>query len=135
MPDDQTSVPSENEDSPPVRVSSHDPLPLPPDVKYTRPVLKQGGLSGSSDIGSSVGSDDPRASSNMPAWGRGLSVSVTFAASILAGYLIGQWMDHHLFHSGSQVWGTLIMSIAGFAVGFYNIIRLTASWDKDVKRK
>jgi len=137
MPDDdQTSTPGENETSPPASVSSHDSLPLPPEVHYTRPVLKQGGLLGSSASGgSSRGSGGQGGSSNMPGWGRGLSVSVTFAASIVGGYLIGQWMDGHLFHDGSQDWGALIMTIAGFAVGIFNVIRLTSLWNKDSKQK
>jgi F0F1-type ATP synthase assembly protein I len=134
MPDDETSTPGESESGPPVNVPSHDTLPLPPEVHYTRPVLKQGSLLGSVPSGrSAAGSGSQGGSSNMPAWGRGLSVSVTFAASILAGYLIGQWMDRRLFHDVSQGYGTLIMTIAGFGVGIFNVMRLTGIWNKDSK--
>ena len=66
--------------------------------------------------------------------GSGLAAGTTFAASIIAGFLIGQWVDHRWNHSGGLPWGTLIFGLAGVAAGFLNLFRVISATDRNRKK-
>ena len=131
--DDPTSETYED----PICVPAHDPLPLPPEVKYTRPSLP--GNSGTygqksanhnqyhSDSSGNSGYDPTR-------YGAGLAGSVSLGASVVAGYWLGQQIDQHWNHS-STPWGTIVMILMGTFVGFYNLLRLVNRQDRTQKKK
>ena len=129
-----------NEETPPLVVPSHSPLPPPPDIQYTRPD-QQRVMPGASpfvkaqpqktsqenEAGENVGSGAVKL-------GSGLAAATTFAASIIAGFLIGQWIDHRWNHSGGLPWGTLVFSLAGVAAGFLNLFRVISATDRSQKK-
>ena len=129
----------ENEITPPA-LPFRSSLPPPPEVSYTRPVsapksstgpgfgAEQGfGTARSSETGdSSVGSGAVKL-------GSGLAAATTFAASIIAGFLIGQWIDHRWNHAGGLPWGTIVSSLAGVAAGFLNLFRVLSATDRGRK--
>lgn len=43
-----------------------------------------------------------------------------FAAGIVLGVLVGQWIDRHY---GTNPWGVLVGAFLGFGAGFYSIFR------------
>ncbi len=122
----------ENDDAPPLVVPSRDPLPPPPDISYTRPTLgKAAPLSEqnrartpSRPLGQSAPS-----SFNL---GTGMSAGITLASSVVVGFLIGQWIDHH-WHL-SLPWGTIVFSLAGVAAGFLNLFRILGASDDHRKK-
>ncbi len=133
-------APEEDKTSPLV-IPSHSPLPPPPEVPYTRPdpgpksstnsgfVPSQPLARGQKDeSGSQVGSGAIKL-------GSGLAAATTFAASIIAGFLIGQWIDHRWNHSGGFPWGTLVFSLAGVAAGFLNLFRVISATDRSQGKK
>jgi hypothetical protein len=133
--DDLTSAPEEDDEGSRIQVPSRDPLPPPPDVHYSRPVLNQGlGTRKATPLTGGTGQESGGFGDGASSWGRGLSISITFVVTIAGGFLLGQWMDHHLFHNGSQIWCTFVMSIVGFALAFVKVIRLTSGWEKDDKK-
>ena len=107
-----------NEDEVPLAISSHDPLPPPPEIEFTRPLLNrrppisQGTASGGTEPGEASGGH-----------GAGLAAGFTFVASVLAGVIAGTWLDAHYNHS-STPWGTIGMTLAGLGVGFTNLFAL-----------
>lgn len=115
MAEDNTPNRSEEDDAPPLTVPLHDPLPLPPEISFTRPVLnRRSAPSQPPPTGS-----DPGPSGH----GAGLAAGLSFVASILAGLLAGTWLDAHYIHS-STPWGTMVMTLAGTGVGFTNMFKL-----------
>ena len=133
MAEDDTPNREENADeTPPVAVPSHDPLPPPPEISFTRPSL-----------GRATPSPTKRAEQDRPAIGGGsglapfnlgvgMSAGITLASSVVIGFLIGQWIDHH-WHL-TLPWGTIVFSLAGVTAGFLNLFRiLSVSDDKSKK--
>jgi F0F1-type ATP synthase assembly protein I len=111
----------EDENMAPPRVPSHQPLPPPPEVHYTRPTLgkKSSPISGSAS-GSSTRGNEPVSEVNH---GAGMAAGLSFVTSVIAGLLLGGWLDQHYIHSTTP-WGTLGMTAVGTAVGFTNMFRL-----------
>lgn len=107
-----------NEDELPLVIPSHDPLPPPPEIQFTRPSLNR---RASISRGTSPGGADPGESSG--GHGAGLAAGFTFVASVLAGLIAGTWLDAHYIHS-STPWGTIVMTLAGLGVGFTNLFAL-----------
>ena len=107
-----------NEDELPLVIPSHDPLPPPPEIQFTRPTLNrrapasQGNTSSGADLGEASGSH-----------GAGLAAGFTFVASVLAGLIAGTWLDAHYIHS-STPWGTIGMTLDALGVGFTNLFKL-----------
>ena len=130
----QTGTEGEQE-TPQVVLPSHAPLPLPPQVTYTRPNLGST-VSPPPPTGRSAtpprrtGADDD---SSFTKLGGGLAAATTFVASVVAGFLIGQWIDHRWGHHGGTPWGTLIFSLLGVAAGFLNLFRVLAATDRTRK--
>ncbi len=121
----------DNEDAPPLVVPSHDPLPPPPEITFTRPTLGQAApLSGRKPPrpGSLPGQSAP-SSFNL---GAGMSAGITLASSVVVGFLIGQWIDHH-WHL-SMPWGTIIFSLTGVTAGFLNLFRIFGASDDHRKQ-
>ena len=124
----------DNEEPVPPTIPSRSPLPPPPEVSYTRPLSAPkssagpgfGAQQNSSGEDSSVGSGAVKL-------GSGLAAATTFAASIIAGFLIGQWIDHRWNHSGGLPWGTIVFSLAGVAAGFLNLFRVLSATDRGKK--
>lgn len=118
-----------------IALPSHAPLPPPPEVTYTRP--KTAGRSASptgarrpdSTGGMSSDSDD---GSGFTKLGSGMAAATTFVASVVAGFLIGQWIDHRW--PGATPWGTLVFSLLGVAAGFLNLFRVLAATDRSRKK-
>ena len=107
-----------NEDEVPLVIPSHDPLPPPPEIQFTRPTLNR---RPSSPQGAG-GKSDPAYEASA-GHGAGLAAGFTFVASVLAGLLAGTWLDAHYIHS-STPWGTIGMTLAGLGVGFTNLFTL-----------
>ena len=107
----------EDEDEVPMTVPSHEPLPPPPEVHYTRPKL---GIKSSSATGPTSGGGQPASAVNH---GAGMAAGLSFVTSVIAGLLAGGWLDQHYIHSTTP-WGTLGMTAVGTAVGFTNMFRL-----------
>lgn len=134
-------APDQNQDEiAPPAVPSRSPLPLPPEVSYTRPLSKPNSTgSKPNSTGPGFGasgsrSDDPSSiGSGAVKLGSGLAAATTFAASIIAGFLIGQWIDGRWNHSGGLPWGTIVFSLAGVAAGFLNLFRVLSATDRGKK--
>ena len=122
----------EDESSLPL-LSSHDPLPPPPQVTYTRPTLGRAAPppADSRRPGGPGGGSGGNGFTNL---GAGMAAATTFVASVIAGVLIGQWVDHHWGRSGGTPWGTLIFSLLGVAAGFLNLFRVLAATDRSQKK-
>ncbi len=136
MADEKPAPPPEqsSDEPPPVSVPSHDPLPPPPEVHYTRPVPKAppGSSPSARQAGPSTGSDV--GGSGFTKLGSGLAAATTFVASVVAGFLIGQWVDHCWGRPGGTPWGTLVFSLLGVAAGFLNLFRVLAATDRGGKK-
>ena len=132
MAEDDTPKRVEDEDEGPIRVPSHDPLPLPPEVHYTRPTLgKKSSSPADLSSGSSEGWSDP---SQVASHGAGLAAGLTFVTSIVAGALLGNWIDKRWESQSAMPWATLFLTLAGAAVGFVNLQRLTARSNRNNKK-
>jgi hypothetical protein len=124
------------EDEPSISVPRHAPLPPPPEVQYTRPALGKPAASLPADRSRGAPrSDDVGGVSGLSKLGAGLAAATTFAASVIAGVLIGQWIDHRWNHSGGIPWGTLIFALLGVAAGFINLFRLISATDRNRGKK
>lgn len=110
----------EDENEAPLRVPSHQPLPPPPEVHYTRPTLGKKSSHISSSAGPSSGGGEPESEVNH---GAGMAAGLSFVTSVIAGLLAGGWLDQHFIRSTTP-WGTLGMTAVGTAVGFTNMFRL-----------
>ncbi len=117
--DDTPKRVEDDEETPHIVVPSHDPLPPPPIVEFTRPTLDRRASSPRS--GTSGASPNPGEGAG--GHGAGLAAGFTFVASILAGLLAGTWLDGHFNHSNTP-WGTMVMTLAGAGVGFSNMFKL-----------
>jgi F0F1-type ATP synthase assembly protein I len=133
--DDTPNRVKDDEETPQIAVPSHSPLPPPPEIHYTRPTLGQKAVPRPSQT--RITSGDPRphddasgASSSGMGWGAGLS----FGSSIIAGAVIGSWIDKHWNHTGTP-WATLIMTLLGTGVGFLNMYRLLVRPKRDRNQK
>ena len=141
MAEDDTPNRVEDDEMPPIVVPSHDPLPPPPVVEFTRPTLGKPAPSTPRPLGAhgqriaQESDNDTSAGSSAVKLGSGLAAATTFAASIIAGFLIGQWIDHRWNHSGGLPWGTLVFALAGVAAGFLNLFRVLSATDRSRKKK
>lgn len=138
--DDTPKRVEDDEETARIAVPSHDPLPLPPEVTFTRPPLGKPTPFSPRPLGAQgqrtaqESDNDPSAGSSAVKLGSGLAAATTFAASIIAGFLIGQWIDHRWNHGGGLPWGTLIFSLAGVAAGFLNLFRVLSATDRSRKK-
>lgn len=101
-------------------------LPPPPEIEFRRPAgLRRSGVN--SDL-APTGMDragSPEANSDLGSAGRigaGLSISVTFAASVIVGLAMGQFVDRHW--PPVAPYGMIVLGLAGLAAGFINLHRL-----------
>lgn len=120
--DDPTHANEEGDGEPNIRVPSHDPLPPPPEIHYTRPNLGQRSGPTGSDSPVEFGDMSSNSSSSVR-YTRGLAGGVSLSACILAGYWLGSEIDRHWIHA-SMPWGTIVMVLAGVFAGFYNLFRM-----------
>ncbi len=121
----------EDEDEGPLVVPSHDPLPPPPEVRYTRPTLGQkSSPAPGQSYGTSEGWNDP---SQAASHGAGLAAGLTFVTGIVGGAMLGNWIDQRWEAHSSMPWATLILTLVGAAVGFVNLQRLTARTNRNKK--
>ena len=110
----------DDEDAPPLVIPSHDPLPPPPDISFTRPTLgKAAPLREQNRPSAGPRGQSAPSSFNL---GTGMSAGITLASSVVVGFLIGQWIDHH-WHL-SLPWGTIVFSLTGVTAGFLNLFRI-----------
>ena len=133
--DDTPNRVEQDEAATPIVVPTHDPLPPPPEIHYTRPTLGQKAVSRprqtqalNSDSGQH--NDTSQSSSSGVGWGAGIS----FGSSIIAGAVIGNWIDKHWNHTGTP-WATLIMTLLGTGVGFLNMYRMLVRPKRDRNQK
>jgi len=128
-------VPEQNEDeTTPPALPSRGSLPPPPEVSYTRPLATPKSSTGPGfGAQQSSPNEDSPVGSGAVKLGSGLAAATTFAASIIAGFLIGQWIDHRWNHSGGLPWGTIVFSLAGVAAGFLNLFRVLSATDRGKK--
>lgn len=123
----------EDDQTPKVSLPPLVSLPPPPEISFTRPTL---GRSKSTQT-TQTEADRVSHSSNKTApasfnLGVGMSAGITLASSVVVGFLVGQWIDHH-WHL-SLPWGTIAFSLAGVAAGFINLFRILAVSDKSEKK-
>lgn len=124
----------EHEEPVPPAFPSRSPLPPPPEIIYTRPLEAPKPSTGPGFGATESRSDDSaQLGSGAVKLGSGLAAATTFAASIIAGFLIGQWIDHRWNHSGGLPWGTIVFSLAGVAAGFLNLFRVLSATDRGKK--
>ena len=137
--DDTPKRAEDDEETPHIAVPSHDPLPPPPVVEYTRPTLGKPASSSPQTLGTqsrkTASDNDVSVGSSAVKLGSGLAAATTFAASIIAGFLIGQWIDRRWNHGGGLPWGTLVFSLAGVAAGFLNLFRVLSATDRSRTKK
>ena len=125
---------AENQDETPrIVVPSHAPLPPPPDVPYSRPTLGRSAPARRS-AGATGGSlpEQDSEPARLASHGAGLAAGITFATSIIAGAILGNWIDGRWNHTGMP-WGTMIMTLLGAAAGFTNMMRLLNRSDRNKK--
>lgn len=137
MAEDEPKQAEDQGEAPSIVVPSHAPLPLPPDVPYTRPTLGRGtppvaksGLAASRREEAETGGAEAGAGPAFSKLGAGLAAATTFVASVIAGFLIGQWLDQHWGHPGGTPWGTLVFALLGVAAGFLNLFRVLTATDR-----
>jgi F0F1-type ATP synthase assembly protein I len=137
--DDTLKRVEDDEETPQIAVPSHSPLPPPPDIQFTRPVSVKPMPHSPHPLGAAssgtVQEDDASPGSSAVKLGSGLAAATTFAASIIAGFLIGQWIDHRWNHGGGLPWGTLVFALAGVAAGFLNLFRVLSATDRSRNKK
>lgn len=124
--DDTPKRVNEEEDTPQVVVPSHAPLPPPPDIAFERPSLGRATPSPEKRTASSGLQSNQNAPSPFNL-GTGMSAGITLASSVVVGFLIGQWIDHH-WHL-SMPWGTIVFSLTGVTAGFLNLFRILSASD------
>lgn len=131
----------EDDETSPLVIPSRSPLPPPPEVPYTRPDSRPKSSTNSGFVPSQPltksqeNESKSQVGSGAVKLGSGLAAATTFAASIIAGFLIGQWIDHRWNHSGGFPWGTLVFSLAGVAAGFLNLFRVISATDRSQSKK
>lgn len=120
MAEDEPKQAEDQDETPSIVIPSRTPLPPPPDVPYSRPTLSRTGT-----IRPSSGSDgEPRdVPSEVAGHGAGMAAGITFVTSIVAGALLGNWIDGRWNHTGMP-WATMVMTLIGAAAGFINMMRL-----------
>ena len=128
--DDRQNTPEDDDATPQISVRSHDPLPLPPEVHYTRPSSASNTRSSAprNEYGGSVTPTSSVAGGTVK-YTAGLAGGVSLASTILGGYWVGSWIDTHWFHigtpnHGNMPWATIVMVLVGTFGGFYNMFRL-----------
>ncbi len=117
-------------------------LPPVPEIKFHKPNTYKSD-DGGHDVTVSVNDDSSKLksghqaqSSSAASAGAAMGAGITFAASIVVGFLIGHWIDHKFgLDKGGVPWGTMIMCLAGMAAGFVNLFRLLQMDDKRGKGK
>jgi hypothetical protein len=130
MADEDLEFPPEPapDDQNPVVLPPRVTYPPPPEVTFNRPPKP-----GQTRVTSGLPEQTPlpRREGTVKA-GAGLAAGVTFAASIIAGFFIGQFLDGRLHDSFP--WGTLIFTLLGVAAGFLNLMRLLDTTDRNKRR-
>jgi len=123
--DDRKNTHEDVDDTPQISVPSHDPLPLPPEVNYTRPnSVNQGSTTPRNEYGSPP-SKSPVTSTDASGavkYSAGLAGGVSLASTILGGYWLGSKIDEH-FHLQTP-WATIAGILLGSFGGFWNMFRL-----------
>jgi F0F1-type ATP synthase assembly protein I len=129
--DDLKSV-SEDDDGTPI-IPSHDPLPPPPDIRFTRPSFGRAAPGGTHTT-LSENNKDAQGQDHVPSTtvslGMGLAGSAAFGSSLIVGLLLGQLIDGR-FHTAP--WGTIVMTLMGVGAGFVTLYRLMIA--HDVRKK
>ncbi len=139
MAEDDTPNQAEDEETAPIAVPLHDTLPPPPELHYTRPDTRPAAgqmmtpgtgrkSGGSPALG---GWDDPAEAASH---GAGLAAGTTFVVSIIAGAMLGNWIDQRWNHTGMP-WATLVMTLLGAAAGFLNLKRILDRANRKPKQK
>lgn len=122
------------DETPQIVVPSHAPLPLPPEVHYSRPSLPSGFSSRSAPPGEGpAGGGTPDHPAEIAGHGAGMAAGITFVVSIIAGAVAGNWIDGRWNHTGMP-WATLIMTLLGATSGFINMQRLLSRSDRNRKK-
>jgi F0F1-type ATP synthase assembly protein I len=120
--DDRQNTPEDDDATPQISVPSHDPLPLPPEVHYTRPSSSTRSNAPVNDYGG----NRPTASTVSTAsvkYTSGIAGGVSLMGSILGGYWLGSKIDEHWLHTQTP-WGTIVMVLVGTFGGFWNLFRM-----------
>ena len=127
-----------------IEVPSASFIPPPPEVSYSRPGSSSSNTRPKPDADRTnvtIGADRPRHlspsqssqfSDNAGSLGSAMGAGLTFAASVVVGYLVGAFVDTH-FHwdRGGIPWGVIIFVFAGLAAGFVNLFRLLAIGERN----
>ena len=117
----------DDENTPPLVLPSRDPLPPPPEVSYTRPTLGKAAPLNEQNRSRTPSSSPGQSAPSSFNLGTGMSAGITLASSVVVGFLIGQWIDHH-WHL-SMPWGTILFSLTGVVAGFLNLFRILGASD------
>lgn len=114
--------------SDPVVLPRRESYPPPPEIQFKRPELPGSRKSTPPALGAPNPPQEGTAK-----LGAGLASGVTFAASIIAGFVIGQWVDKRFNHTDFP-WGMLVFTLLGAAAGFINLYRLISATDRNQKK-
>ena len=125
--DDRQNTPEDQDETPQISVPSRDPLPLPPEVHYTRPSsTPKSSPSGPphNEYGGNVTTSSPGVTAaGSVKYSAGLAGGVSLASTILGGYWLGSQIDARWLHTQTP-WATIVMVLVGTFGGFYNMFRL-----------
>ncbi len=122
--DDTPKRTDEDEEPPPIAVPPHDPLPLPPDVSFSRPTLGRATPIPTARPGPRRDSDArTQLSQGVQGYGLAITAAVTLAVTLILFVALGQWLDHRFNRSGVP-WFTIAGLLVSVGGGFFNMIRL-----------
>jgi F0F1-type ATP synthase assembly protein I len=108
------------DDEPPaINIPSHDPLPPPPEISFTRPTIDEGLPRRRAPDGTPLPARDDGHTAHL---GMGLAATASFGGAIWAGAFLGDQIDKHWPRVAP--WGTIVMGLMGVVAGFYNLYRL-----------
>ncbi|MCW3060645.1 MAG: putative F0F1-ATPase subunit Ca2+/Mg2+ transporter, partial [Capsulimonas sp.] len=127
------------DETPNIGFDSHAPLPLPPEVKYTRPDLDgvrlQQPRSASPTRPASKADSDPNLlTQGVQGYGVAITAAITLGVTIFGFVLIGHLLDGRFNRTGAIPWFTICGVLLGAVGGFTNMIRLLTSTSKNRNR-
>lgn len=140
--DDRQNTPEDDDAVPQISVPSRDPLPLPPEVQYTRPSsVSKPSSAPRNEYGESVKPAMSSVSTMSVRYTTGIAGGVSLIGSILGGYWLGSKIDDRLHahvdltrHSFTP-WFTILMVLVGTFGGFWNLFRMLKRGERLTKDK
>jgi hypothetical protein len=120
----------------PPRVPRSPDLPPPPDIQFSRPLPERNKTSANPDSRPSTFIEGGAPKTDLGAIGKagaGLSAGLMFGSSVVAGLLIGSWIEQRW--PQTSPWALMIFTLIGVASGFLTLFRLLNGGDSGGKSK